>query len=70
MTETVPVQFQYNIQYGAHRTTTPSTQATTAMTAKWINPVQVHKNTSQSGPPAHRVHVHKSTIQSANQVNH
>ena len=45
------------------RTTTPSAPATTtATTAKQVDPVQVHKNTSQSGPPAHSAHVHKSTI--------
>ena len=45
------------------RTTTPSTPAmTTTMTAKQVNPVQVHKNTSQCGLPAHCAHVHKSTI--------
>ena len=45
------------------RTTTPSAPAMmTATTTKQINPVQVHKNTSQSGPPAHCAHVHKSTI--------
>ena len=44
------------------RTTTPSTSAmTTAMTTKEVNTVQVHKNTSWSGPPAHCAHVHKST---------
>ena len=41
------------------RTTTPSAPATTT---KQVNPVQVHKNTSWSGPPAHCAHVHKSTI--------
>ena len=40
-------------------TTTPSTPATTT---KQVNPVQVHKNISQSGPPAHCAHVYKSTI--------
>ena len=45
------------------RTTTPSTPAmTTATIAKQVDPVQVHKNTSWSGPPAHCAHVHKSTI--------
>ena len=45
------------------RTTTPSALATaTATTTKQVNPVQVHKNTSQSGPPAHCAQVHKSTI--------
>ena len=42
------------------RTTTPSTPA---MTAKQIDPVHLHKNTSQSGPWAHCAHVHKSTKQ-------
>ena len=45
------------------RTITPSTPAmTTAMTTKQVDQVQVHKNTSQSGPPAHCAHAHKSTI--------
>ena len=45
------------------RTTTPSTLATTtAMTTKQVDPIQVHRNTSQSEPPAHCAHVHKSTI--------
>ena len=45
------------------RTTTPSTPAmTTATTTKQVDPIQVHKNTSQSEPPAHCAHVHKSTI--------
>ena len=45
------------------RTTTPFAPAmTTAMTTKQINLVQVHKSTSQSGPPAHCAYVHKSTI--------
>ena len=43
------------------RTTTPSTP--TATTAKQVDPVHVHKNTSWSGPPAYCAHVHKSTIQ-------
>ena len=38
------------------RTTTPSEPA---MTAKQVDPVHVHINTSQSGPPAHCAHVHK-----------
>ena len=38
------------------RTTTPSTPATTA---KQVDSVHVHANTSQSGPPAHCAHVHK-----------
>ena len=45
------------------RTTTPSTPAMTAMTAKQVDSVHVHtlpmQNTSQSGPPAHCAHVHK-----------
>ena len=45
------------------RTTTPSMPAMTATTAKQVNPVHVHKNTSWSEPPAHCAHVHKSTIQ-------
>ena len=40
------------------RTTTPSTPAMTAMTAKQIDPVHIHVNTSWSGPPAHCAHVH------------
>ena len=45
------------------RTITPSAPATTtAMTTEQVSPVEVHKNTSQSGPPAHCAHVHKSTI--------
>ena len=35
---------------------------TTVMTTKQINPIQVHTNTSQSGPPAHCAHVHISTV--------
>ena len=42
------------------RTTTPSAPATTA---KQVDPVHVHVNTSQSGPPAHCAHVHKSMKQ-------
>ena len=49
------------------RTTTPSASA---MTTKQVDPVYEHKNTSQSGPPARCAHVHKSKIQSVNQVNH
>ena len=45
------------------RTTTPSAPAMTDTTTKQVNPVQVHENTSWSGPPAHCAHVHKSTIQ-------
>ena len=45
------------------RTTTPSTQALTLVTAKQVNPVHVNacgmQNTSQSGPPAPCAHVHK-----------
>ena len=45
------------------RTTTPSTPAMTAMTAKQVDSVHVHalpvQNTSWSGPPAHCAHVHK-----------
>ena len=45
------------------RTTTPSTPATTTVTTtKQVDPVQVHKKSSWSGPPAHCAHVHKSTI--------
>ena len=42
------------------RTTTPSTPA---MTAKQVDSVHVHKNTSWSGPQAHCAHVHKSLKQ-------
>ena len=45
------------------RTTTPSTPAMTAMTAKQVDPVHAHKSTSQNGPPGHCAHVHKSTKQ-------
>ena len=41
------------------RTTTPSAPAMTATTAKQVDPVHVHINTSWSGPPAHCAHVHK-----------
>ena len=34
-----------------------------ATTAKQVDPVHVHINTSQSGPPAHCAHVHKSSKQ-------
>ena len=49
--------------FTSFRTTTPSTLATTDTTTKQVDPVHVHKNTSQSGPPAHCAHVHKLTIQ-------
>ena len=52
----------YDNKTGRSRTTTPSAPAITAMTTAQINPVQVHKNTSRSGPPVHCAHVHKSTI--------
>ena len=39
------------------RTTTPAT------TAKQVDPVHVHINTSWSGPPTHCTHVHKSSKQ-------
>ena len=45
------------------RTTTPSTPAMTATTAKQVDPVHVHINTSWSGPPAHCAQVHKSSKQ-------
>ena len=45
------------------RTTTPSGPATTAIATKQVDPVHVHKNTAQSGPPAQCAHVHKSKIQ-------
>ena len=45
------------------RTTTPSTPAMRAMTAKQVHSVHVHalpgQNTSWSGPPAHCAHVHR-----------
>ena len=45
------------------RTTTPSTPAMTATTARQVDSVHVHalpvQNTSQSRPPAHCAHVHK-----------
>ena len=45
------------------RTTMPSAPVmTTVSTTKQVDPVQVHKNTSWSGPPAHCAHVHKPTI--------
>ena len=53
------------------RTTTPSTPVTTTvMTTKQVDPVQAHKNTSQSGPPAHCAQAINLQFQSANQVNH
>ena len=54
-----------NIAQMAHTETSFRTTAPSApvMTAKQVDPVHVHKNTSWSGPPAHCVHVHKSTIQ-------
>ena len=45
------------------RTTTSSTPTTTDTTTKQVDPVHVHQDTSQSGPPAHCAHVHKLTIQ-------
>ena len=45
------------------RTNTPSTPATTAMKAKQVDPVHVHKNTSWSRPPVPCAHVHKSMKQ-------
>ena len=42
------------------RTTTPSAPA---MTAKQVDPLHVHINTSQRGPPAHCAHFHKSSKQ-------
>ena len=44
-------------------TTTPSAPAMTAMTAKQIDPVHVHINTSWSGPSAHCAYVNKSMKQ-------
>ena len=46
------------------RTTTPSTIAMTdAMTAKQVNPVHVHQETSCKAPLGHCAHVHKLIIQ-------
>ena len=45
------------------RTTIPSTPAMTAMTAKQVDSLHVHINTSWSGPPAYCAHVHKSSKQ-------
>ena len=46
------------------RTTTPSTPAMTdTMTAKQVNPVHVHQDTSCKAPLGHCAHVHKLTIQ-------
>ena len=46
------------------RTTTPSTPAMTdTTTAKQVNPVHVHQETSCKAPLVHCAHVHKSTIQ-------
>ena len=42
------------------RTTTPFAPATTAATAKQVDPVHVHK---KSGPPAHCAHVYKAGLQ-------
>ena len=65
------VQCQYNssmvptapVMETPFRTTTPSTPAMTAMTAKKVDSVHVHtlpvQNTSWSGPPAHCAHDHK-----------
>ena len=60
VTSTVPTVPETAISF---RTTTPSVPATAAMMAKQVDPVCVYKNTSQSGPPAHYAHVHKSTKQ-------
>ena len=50
--------------FASFRTTTPSTPAMTdTMTTKWVNPVQVHQDTSPKAPLAHCAHVHKLTIQ-------
>ena len=43
------------------RTTTPSTPAMMATTAKQVDPVHVLTNTSWSGPPAHCARVNKSS---------
>ena len=45
------------------RTTTPSAPAMTDTTTKQVDPIHIHKNTSQGGPSAHHAHVHKLTIQ-------
>ena len=45
------------------RTTTPSTAKTAITTAKQVNPVHVHPDTSRKAPLGHCAHVHKSIIQ-------
>ena len=47
------------------RTTTPSTAmtGTVTMTAKQVNPVHVHQDTSHKAPLGHCAHVHKLTVQ-------
>ena len=62
MTETVPVQFQYSAHneystvgtdenfFQDHHTLHTNYNS---YDRKQVNPVHLHKNTSQSGPPAH-----------------
>ena len=45
------------------RTTTPSTAMTGRMTAKQVNPVHVHLDTSCKAPLGHCTHVHQPTVQ-------
>ena len=46
------------------RTTTPSTaMAGTKMTTKWVNPVQVHPDTSHKELLGHCIHVHQPAVQ-------
>ena len=45
------------------RTTTPSTAMTGRMTAKQVNPVQVHPDTSHKTPLEHCMHVHQPAVQ-------
>ena len=45
------------------RTTTPSTAMTGKMTAKQVNPVHVHQDTSRKAPLGHCAHVHQLTVQ-------
>ena len=45
------------------RTTTPSTAMTGKMTAKQVNPVQVHQETSCKALLEHCMHVHQPAVQ-------
>ena len=45
------------------RTTTPSTAMTGKMTAKQVNPVHVHPDTSCKAPLGHCMHVHQPAVQ-------